>query len=67
MSHDQVAEAWRTQGFVILPGFLSAADLAPAAAALPTMFPSPSGFHDGTDPRRARYLGDEFEGIDGFP
>ena len=31
------------------------------------MFPSPSGFHNGTDPRRARYLVDEFEGIDGFP
>jgi phytanoyl-CoA dioxygenase PhyH len=61
------ADALRADGYVILPAFLSEADLAPAVDALETMFPTPAGFHDGTDPRRARYLQDEFDGIDAFP
>ncbi len=36
-------------------------------AELGLMFPSAQGFHDGSDPRRGRYLGDEFAGIDCFP
>lgn len=67
MTNQSVVATWRTQGFVILPGFLSESDLAPALAELPTMFPTPGGFHDDTDPRRSRYVGDEFEGIDQFP
>lgn len=31
------------------------------------MFPTAEGFHDGTDPRRDRFIGDEFAGIDTFP
>ncbi|MFC4907391.1 hypothetical protein [Actinomadura gamaensis] len=31
------------------------------------LFPSAEGFHDGTDPRRGRFIGDEFAGIDTFP
>lgn len=62
-----IAEAWRTNGFVILPAFLPERDLAPALDSLESMFPKPDGFHDGTDPRRARYLEDEFDGIDSFP
>lgn len=31
------------------------------------MFPSASGFHDRTDPRRERFLGDQSSGIDYFP
>jgi hypothetical protein len=58
---------WRRQGFAILPGYLPAEVLDPALAELDLMFPSPQGFHDGTDPRRTRFLGDEFAGIDGFP
>jgi ectoine hydroxylase-related dioxygenase (phytanoyl-CoA dioxygenase family) len=58
---------WREQGFVVLPGYLSGEELAPALAELPTMFPTPDGFHGGTDQRRARYLEDEFDGIDSFP
>ena len=62
-----VAGEWRTRGFVVLPGFLSAEDLAPALGDLTTMFPAPDGFHDGSDERRARFVEDEFDGIDAFP
>jgi hypothetical protein len=58
---------WRRNGFVILPGYLPGEVLRPAVAELDVMFPSPSGFHDGTDPRRQRFLEDEFAGIDSFP
>ncbi len=61
------ADALRANGYLVLPAFLSAADLAPAVGALETMFPTPAGFHDGSDPCRARYLQDEFDGIDAFP
>jgi hypothetical protein len=36
-------------------------------AELGKAFPSAEGFHDGTDPRRERFVGDEFAGIDSFP
>lgn len=58
---------WRRDGFVILPGYLPDSALRPAVAELELMFPTARGFHDGGDPRRERYLGDEFAGIDAFP
>lgn len=61
------ASDWRKNGFVILPGYLPGEVLRPAITELGTMFPSPSGFHEGSDPRRQRYLDDEFAGIDSFP
>lgn len=61
------ANEWRDNGFVILPGYLPGEALGPAIGELGTMFPSPSGFHEGSDPRRRRYLDDEFAGIDSFP
>ena len=67
MDLDDAVRAWHTDGFAILPGFIPADELAPAVADLGTMFPSPEGFHDGTDPRRDRFVGDEFDGIDSFP
>jgi hypothetical protein len=67
VDRDSIADTWRTDGFVILPSYLSSDDLAPALGDLETMFPTPDGFHDGTDPRRERYVRDEFDGIDGFP
>ncbi|WP_432884257.1 phytanoyl-CoA dioxygenase family protein [Kribbella sp. CA-245084] len=67
MTAGDVAAEWRARGFVILPGFLSAEELAPALGDLGTMFPTPEGFHDGTDERRSRYVEDEFDGIDVFP
>ncbi|WIN00307.1 phytanoyl-CoA dioxygenase family protein [Actinoplanes oblitus] len=61
------AQAWRTDGFVILPGFLPAEELTSALGELDLLFPSADGFHDGTDPRHERFIGDEFAGIDTFP
>lgn len=67
MDLTQAARDWRHQGFAVLPGYLPDEALRPAVAELGTMFPSARGFHEGTDPRRERYLGDEFAGIDSFP
>lgn len=52
---------------MILPGFLPADELKPAINEIDLLFPSAEGFHDGADPRRQRFLGDEFAGIDTFP
>ena len=67
MDANAAAVAWQADGFVILPGFLPASELAPAVAELGLMFPSADGFHSRADRRYARYLGDEFAGIDSFP
>lgn len=64
---DDVVGWWRDQGFVVLPGFLTADDLAPALGEFDRLFPTAEGFHDGTDPRRDRFTRDEFDGIDTFP
>jgi hypothetical protein len=66
MDLDDAAHVWRTDGFVILPGFVPADELKPAVGELDRMFPSAEGFHDGADPRRERFMGDEFAGIDTF-
>jgi len=67
MDLTKAAQDWRRQGFAILPGYLPDEVLRPALAELELLFPSPQGFHDGADPRRARFLADEFAGIDSFP
>ena len=67
MDLSDAAHAWRTHGFVVLPAFIPAGELRPAVDELDLLFPSPEGFHDGTDPRRERFIGDEFAGIDTFP
>ncbi len=61
------ARDWHTYGFAILPGFVPADELAPAAGELERLFPTAAGFHDRTDPRFGRFVGDEFAGIDSFP
>lgn len=66
MRLSEAAGTWRTDGFVILPGHIPVTELAPAVAQLELCFPSPAGFHDGSDPRRTRFIGDEFDGIDSF-
>jgi hypothetical protein len=61
------AQQWRRHGFVLLPSFLDAADIAPARAGLTGVFPTAEAFH--ADPDRgafARYR-DEFGGITNFP
>jgi single-strand DNA-binding protein len=61
------AQQWQTHGFVILPGFVPAAELKPALDELPALYPTAEGFHDGTDGRRDRFTADEWAGIDSFP
>jgi hypothetical protein len=64
---DSAARHWQTHGFVILPGFVSAAELKPVLDELPTMYPTADGFHDRTDERRERFTVDEWAGINSFP
>ena len=67
MELTEAARMWHTDGFVILPAFIPADELEPAVGELPSQFPTAEGFHDGTDARRDRFIGDEFAGIDTFP
>jgi hypothetical protein len=67
MNLSDAAAAWQADGFVILPGFIPVDELKPAVGELGLLFPSAEGFHDRTDPRRERFIGDEFAGIDTFP
>jgi hypothetical protein len=62
-----IAATWRDDGFVIVPAYLPAVDLAAAVAELPQMYPTAGEFHDGTDPARNARFADEFGGIDDFP
>lgn len=67
MDLGSAAQHWQTHGFVILPGFVPAAELKPALDELPTMYPTADGFHDRTDERRERFTADEWAGINSFP
>ena len=67
MDLKDAARAWQADGFVILPAFIPADELSAAAGELGLLFPTAAGFHDGTDPRAGRFIGDEFAGIDTFP
>lgn len=67
MRHEEAARTWRNDGFAVLPAHLTHADLAPTLDELHLCFPSATGFHTGSDPRRSRFLDDEFNGIDTFP
>jgi hypothetical protein len=63
-----VAEAWRSRGFAVLPGFLSGPELDDAVADLESLYPSAEDFH--ADPLSARnqpFTDDEFGGILSFP
>lgn len=67
MDKIRVPEAWHADGLLILPGYLSAAELGPALDELEEVFPTAAAFHDATDFRHERYRRDEFDGIDVFP
>jgi hypothetical protein len=67
MQTDAIVSRWLSDGFVVLPEFLSQGELAAARGELEQMFPAAGGFHDRTERRYERYLGDEFAGIDSFP
>lgn len=63
----EARQAWETDGLVVLPAYLRADELSPALEELGSCFPSAEGFHDRTDTRAERFIGDEFAGIDTFP
>jgi hypothetical protein len=67
MGLTDAVRTWQVDGFVILPGFIPAHALRAAVGELGRLFPSAEGFHDGTDPRAERFIGDEFAGIDILP
>ncbi|GAA3113794.1 phytanoyl-CoA dioxygenase family protein [Streptosporangium carneum] len=67
MDLQDAARMWRVDGFVVLPGFIPADELSAVVNEVDQMFPSAAGFHDDTDPRAKRFIGDEFAGIDTFP
>ena len=67
MDLSEAARTWRDEGFVILPGFIPPDELKPAANELSLLFPSAEGFHNATDPRRERFIGEQSAGIDYFP
>ncbi len=68
MDLDHARQTWLDDGYVVLPAYLPPEVLEPAVAGLGELFPSADDFHDGVDPERnARFVGDEFDGIDGFP
>ena len=64
---DAARDAWRRDGFVVLPGFLAGPQLEGAVAELPQVFPTADEFH--ADPRAERNLRyrSEFGGIVAFP
>lgn len=65
---DAARTTWLEDGYVVLPAYLPADDLAAAQDELGLMFPSGDDFHDRVDAdRNARFIGDEFDGIDSFP
>ena len=65
--NESAVDAWREDGFVVLPAFLDADDLAAAVDALPRQFPTADEFHDDVDPARNVRFRSEFGGIDPFP
>ena len=68
MDLNTAAKSWSEDGFVILPEYIPAEVLAKALDELELMFPAADDFHDGVNPdRTARFMGDEFNGIDSFP
>ncbi len=65
-THD-AEQAWDDDGFVVLKSLLSAAELAPALAELPLLYPTAEEFHGNVDAGRRARFADEFGGIDSFP
>ena len=58
------AAAWRRDGFVVLPGYLSGPELELARAGLSAIYPTAGDYH--ADPSSARnhiYTGDEYGGV----
>jgi hypothetical protein len=64
---DAAVRIWDKDGFVLLPAYIPPADLAPAVAELPMLYPTAEGYHDHADPEQNQRFDDEFGGIDDFP
>jgi hypothetical protein len=67
MNTEARRRAFEHDGFIVVPEFLAPAELNPALAELPLMFPTPEEFHDNIDPARDARFRDEFGGITNFP
>jgi hypothetical protein len=63
----EVARAFLEDGFVVLPGYLSRADIRAAQSRLAEVFPTGDEFHDDADHDRNERFRDEFGGIVDFP
>jgi len=63
----EAVEGFEHDGFVVLPGYLSAEDIGAAVGELPVVFPRADEFHDDADPARNERFRDEFGGIVDFP
>ena len=63
----EAVQKWKTDGFVVLPSYLSANQLSSAIAELRLMFPSADEFHRQPDAEDYARFNDEFGGIDDFP
>jgi|HubBroStandDraft_1064217.scaffolds.fasta_scaffold62874_2 hypothetical protein len=61
------AREWENEGFVVLPGYMSESQLAPAVAELGLLFPSVEEFHTEAAGSVNDRFEDEFGGIDDFP
>jgi Phytanoyl-CoA dioxygenase (PhyH) len=65
---EAAAAHFRLHGYVVLHGFVTENDLAPAQDELGLVFPTAEEYHDGRDPElQARFAGRVSAGIDYFP
>lgn len=67
VSISDAREQFESDGFVVLPSYLSREELAAGLVELPALFPTADEFHDDLDPARNARFRDEFAGIDNFP
>jgi hypothetical protein len=62
------ADAWRRDGFVVLPDYLAGPDLDLAKAGLPSVYPTAEQYHADPSSKDTRiYTGDEYGDIIPFP
>jgi hypothetical protein len=67
VSAGDVKQQFHSDGFVVLPAFLSHEELQAATADLPAVFPTAAEFHRDPSAERHRRFRDEFGGITSFP
>jgi hypothetical protein len=68
MDVSAAATAWRRDGFVVLPGYLSGPELESAQADLSSVYPTADEYlADPQSQRHRTYTGDEYGGIIPFP